>query len=114
VLRFTVKEGTAPVHSGATLYSITMGQEYYTLELHFDFKSTKRAEYAQRAIAADPEPRPQIIVRNMKSTCDGVLVVEFKSSSLKLIRTATSAMFDYVQLAVSVFRCFDNSQYTSD
>lgn len=79
----------------------------YKLVLKFQFAKDYWAEYAQQAINADPEPRPSVIKRIMTAHPDGTLQVEFLSKDLKLIRTASSAMMDYMELVVETFKKFD-------
>lgn len=82
-------------------------QEKYRLVLKYQFAKDYWADFARQAINADPEPRPNIIKRIMTSHPDGTLQVEFISQDLKLIRTASSAMMEYIELIVDTFKNFD-------
>jgi tRNA threonylcarbamoyladenosine modification (KEOPS) complex Pcc1 subunit len=95
----------------------------YTLTLHFDFAAPPQmqngamqpeggrvtaerlAEYVGRAIGADPEPRPEEIARSLTWNGNRLTIV-FASDRLRLIRTATSAMFEYVQLCARIIQRF--------
>jgi hypothetical protein len=82
-------------------------KEPYKLVLKFQFAKDYWAEYARQAINADPEPRPSVIKRCMSAHPDGTLQVEFISKDLKLIRTASSAMMEYMELVFDTFKNFD-------
>lgn len=79
----------------------------YSLVLKYKFEKDYWADYACQSISADPEPRPQIIERIMTFNPDGTLQVEFRSANLKLIRTACSAIMEYVGLTAETFDKFD-------
>ena len=81
--------------------------ENFELELKFKFEKPYWADYAQQAIDADEEPRPREIKRTMTALPDGTLLVTFNSTNLRLIRTATSALMEYLRLTAEVFSRFD-------
>ena len=82
-------------------------KEVYELALKFKFGKPYWADYARQAINADPEPRPKDIKRTMTAQEDGTLLVTFASTNLKLVRTACSAMMEYLSLTAEVFSRFD-------
>lgn len=82
-------------------------EEEFKFEIKFKFGKPYWADYAQQAIDADPEPRPKEIKRTMTALPDGTLLVTFTSDNLRLIRTATSALMEYLTLTTEVFSRFD-------
>lgn len=67
----------------------------------------REAEWVCRAIDADKEPRPKEIERTMRYIPESnTLSVVFRSDQLKMIRTATSALFEHVTLCREILERF--------
>ncbi|KAF9161142.1 hypothetical protein DFQ27_007386 [Actinomortierella ambigua] len=84
---------------------MTSLDEHLTLEI--PFPSPRLAEIAAKVLEVDKDLKPEVSQRVIR-TDDSSLIIEFNTSTLKLLRTVVNSQLDMVRMVVETMGAFDS------
>ncbi|KAG0244795.1 hypothetical protein BGW41_006353 [Actinomortierella wolfii] len=77
------------------------------LTLQIPFPSPRLADIAAKVLEVDKDLKPEVSQRVIR-TEDSSLVIEFSTSTLKLLRTVVNSQLDMVRMVVETMEAFDS------
>ncbi|KAF9976395.1 hypothetical protein BGZ73_008673 [Actinomortierella ambigua] len=77
------------------------------LALEIPFPSPRLADIAAKVLEVDKDLKPEVSQRVIR-TQDSSLIIEFNTSTLKLLRTVVNSQLDMVRMVVETMEAFDS------
>ncbi|KAF9958702.1 hypothetical protein BGZ72_011069 [Mortierella alpina] len=79
------------------------------LTIQIPFPSSRLATVAASVLDVDKDLKPEVS-RRFISTQDNMLILDFQTSTLKLLRTVVNSSMEMVQMVVNTMGAFDTEQ----